>query len=695
MRLRVLAGLLGISLISTGCVGATSNPTAVVQAETVLTETPAADSEAEYNLRGSPLTLAVELPGAPSSASVLELVPDGPVSLEAAQALAAQFGMDGPAYAMDGDPSQPARLLFADGNRQLQVNSASNFVYYPIPFGDWAATSEAPEDAEEKVLAFLGDFGFAGDYQIGYSETHAFVAIPLGEGGLPLRYDTLRPAGFQFGFHNGEIAYVHGSLLHYESLGSFPLISAEEAFEKMLAPYPAYGRHNEVFLSSPWQGQAWMRQYPYDKPVTIYGWLSAYPAVDTSGRSINLNGYAVEGNLENIPDYLPQIFVMATGQFHNEAGIDTFQLDSWTNAESEGQQGTLESKNGQVVLRTTERGDLLMPDVPADVPLQLEGVYAMGVTVGDTFEWGAFDQRLANGGGGGGGGSFGSPGLYAIDLDGIPEALPTPTRPSWLPAVETRLAAERGLVTVTIYRRLDGSLDRQVLFFYNGPDEVQVFLNLKGELEPLEALHNRPVDIWGTVTGYDEFDVPIVTVDRFEAPYPDLEFQILEGAERLETIDGETLAVLDADNGQTYVQMTPYDYPIGWLTNAEGDHRVQAEVLLIPDETYGGYPVARVFGAGVDEPNAQMPITADKPDFVDESQIPPYQPPSLTIDTVELVYLIDQGYAMQENTGGPYWAQPMWRFAGHSSSGDVFEILIQALDPDYLSPVIQTVEPPG
>ena len=37
----------------------------------------------------------------------------------------------------------------------------------------------------------------------------------------------------------------------------------------------------------------------------------------------------------------------------------------------------------------------------------------------------------------------------------------------------------------------------------------------------------------------------------------------------------------------------------------------------------------------------------------------------------------------------------MWLFTGHYSNGDELEILVQALQQQYLSPELEPVEPPG
>jgi hypothetical protein len=57
------------------------------------------------------------------------------------------------------------------------------------------------------------------------------------------------------------------------------------------------------------------------------------------------------------------------------------------------------------------------------------------------------------------------------------------------------------------------------------------------------------------------------------------------------------------------------------------------------------------------------------------------------IERVELVYFSLRSAADL--------AQPMWRFWGRYSNGDEFEIFVQALQPEFLSPELQMLEGPG
>jgi hypothetical protein len=91
-----------------------------------------------------------------------------------------------------------------------------------------------------------------------------------------------------------------------------------------------------------------------------------------------------------------------------------------------------------------------------------------------------------------------------------------------------------------------------------------------------------------------------------------------------------------------------------------------------------------------------MQTTADRIPTYDEPSPSESQPPTATIEQVELVYYThDPRYKLPDQSGEPSYIQPMWRFYGHYSTGDEFEILVQALQKEYLSPEVETIEPPG
>jgi hypothetical protein len=150
------------------------------------------------------------------------------------------------------------------------------------------------------------------------------------------------------------------------------------------------------------------------------------------------------------------------------------------------------------------------------------------------------------------------------------------------------------------------------------------------------------------------------------------------------------------------VQITPGGGADNSLIGAEGNE-VLLEVLAIPGETLGGYPVIRVFsGAMAISPKNGQPIeltvTADQPYTYDETpeSAETYIPPALTIEKVELMYYVTNPHWQRERLdGSPLYIQPVWHFYGHYENGGEFDVIVQALEQEYLLPELAPAIPPG
>ncbi|MBI5934585.1 MAG: LysM peptidoglycan-binding domain-containing protein [Chloroflexi bacterium] len=255
----------------------------------------------------------------------------------------------------------------------------------------------------------------------------------------------------------------------------------------------------------------------------------------------------------------------------------------------------------------------------------------------------------------------------------------------------------RGMINVTIYKQANGS--QRVGYGFMGATDPYPYYLLQGEnLEELQAYQNRPVDVWGTVEYKEEG--AILTVERYEIPFPDLQFQILRGSQSLTTLEGQPAALFTTDDGQTYVQFYPGGGVDGNLMSKPGDAML-IEALLIPGETFGGYPVVRAYGASmaVNPKNgeaAELQITASQINVIDETVEPEFTPPTLTIERVMLVYYMpDPIFVTGEFQPDQRYIQPAWLFIGHYSNGSEFFFLVQALQRPFLLPEPAPLTQPG
>ena len=405
-----------------------------------------------------------------------------------------------------------------------------------------------------------------------------------------------------------------------------------------------------------------------------------------------------------------------------------------------------------------------LTDPPADVPVDNKPdsqLAVQGVLVNGKMDWYyiQYFENIGHGGGGGGGGL----GFYQLNLSGTPVAFPTSTvQPPvdqgsgdytvkegdtlagiadnfGITVDELMQANEITDATIVIGQELvipgsqvDQSLIGQKLEGTHGIFQVNAtqktngsqtiwygFFNIKGEdsstyyilegsdLQNLHEYNNLPINVWGEIEHFDEAGRPVLKMTQYRIPYPDLQFQILEGTQTLIEAQGQTVILFSTTDGKTFVELSgtgiPYDTQI--MVGSEGD-KFLVEGLAIPDETFGGYPGLRVFGmANAVDPVSgeanEMTVTANQINIYEEPPADigkPANPPTLTIDKVELVYFVSNPYYQVSDPNydrrSPY-VQPVWHFSGHFENGDGFDMLIQALKQEFLLPEISPGLSPG
>ena len=714
-----------------------------------------------YERYGNLLYLAAPLPDTPENTTLYELRPEQPATPDSAKALAARFGIEGEVYLASSEIPGTRNYMVTDGRQRMYVRSEQYFTYYR----DYEVYSAAMfsyldplPDAEalNAIDEFLKSHGFDFLYQVEKSPqiVNDFYVIPLSPDNYPLRFDYLLPARLELKLDGeGQVIFAQANLIEIQPVGSYGIISAEEAFQKMLAQNGQVGMQEAMRSGSILKEQYWQRQYPENETVTIYGRVTSFQPVEV-GRPlfVSIGAYTVTGNVNGLENLVPQNIAEATGHFQTNNGTRIFVVERWdvSDAFDMSIMGTLR-KDGENVILTAfdDNAEYLIENAPADLPFDSQApddqLNVNGVLANGQFIWSSIQyfQAGSNFGGGGGGGS----GFYTPNLTGTPVPFPTPApvdvaaspRDEYTvqegdtlgkiasehsitidellqingleettifigqilivpgPDETQKIDGLRGTLSITIYNKPDGS--QRVEYGYLSSVGSYYFLPLEGEnLEPLQAYQNRPVDIWGTVELQNS--APILKVERYEIPFPDLQFQIVRGKQQSITIDEQLATLFTTTDGQTYIQFSPDGMVDGSSMGLENDE-ILMEVLIVPGETFGGYPAMRVFNASmaINPKNGQpqdMQVSSDQVQVIEEPQNPEEFSVSVpTIEKVELVYYTsDPRYKVIE-PGKPIYIQPVWRFYGHYDSGDEFEILIQALKPEFLFPEIESIEPPG
>jgi len=703
-----------------------------------------APSLPRYNRYGMTMYLGAEFPKAPGTMKVYTVRNEEMATADSVRALAKQFKMNGEIYKLTGQLDTSGMLgsdteyLVVDGNRQLHVRSDRYFMYIP-DYVSWITDAQVltqPSDGEESAIKeFMQTYGFTSGYKVEKIEASNYVAFALSPDGFPVRNEGFQVNGLRFGFNQNGISMMTASLLSYDETANMGIISAEDAFKKILDTNNKYGYMEDVQQSmymmvddeivKPEDMVQWTRIRHLDETLAYNGWLSSTgKSVDGGEPFIMLDGYTVIGNVSDIPADMQSTYIEARGQFHEAGGVKTFALESWKTHDGNEEfiRGVIRREGDQFVFDSyvfddsTDGKKYILQDVPADIPLPMDPAFLTGIARGDIFDWGTINNFGGGGGGGGGGGNM----FYQINLSGTPVAFPTPIPPTPSPESAPGQTVEglRGMLQINIYQQEDGTKLTNYLFIPNAGDDQQAFQGsylLKGNLDDaLDACHNRPIDVWGTIGGIEKGQT-VLTVDRYEIPYPDLQFQLIGGTQENKTIDGQDVVLVTADDGVTYIVLDPYGGgaaqatpDMGKAPNPDGSGeaapddpnagRKTFEALIIPDETLLGYPSMRVFNSVpemADGTPVPMPFSNGEP-----SVFPgPPPPTAMTIEEIELVYFaLDQRYPQYAYDGGqvlsdPFYAQPVWRFSGHYEDGSAFEILVQALKQEFLLPPPPTPTP--
>jgi LysM repeat protein len=488
--------------------------------------------------------------------------------------------------------------------------------------------------------------------------------------------------------------------------------------------------------------------------------MNSYPSANGGASLVTLDGFNVIGNVADVPSNMPNTFVETVGQFQTVDNVKVFNVESWKvyDGYEDGIFGSLQ-REGESVVMTTEDGAYILPDVPQDVPIPVDNMYATGIKKGDIFEWKTLDNRPSFGGGGGGGGGYG---FYKLNLSGTPVPFATPTSDPAIPdanangypyvvaagdtchsiasmfnldvntlIVTNNLAADcsdltldqtiiipyttamppevaqiRGILSSTIFESADGSQRTQYGLINMSPANVPetfYYYILEGDnLEGLQSYYGRPVDVWGTVERITDDGIVKLRVDRYEIPFPDLQLQVLKGVEKSVQLEGQSVLLFTDGGGNTYVELGQNCYePVGGKEVPDSGNEIQMEALAVPGLTYAGQPAVCMFNSALlADPNTKKPIeltiTADQPSILPE--MPSAEAgnlPTITIEKVELIYYLPNQRYLSTSSADPVYIQPIWRFYGHYSDGSVFEALVQALDPLFLLPEFDSDTQPG
>lgn len=502
----------------------------------------------------------------------------------------------------------------------------------------------------------------------------------------------------------------------------------------------------------------WFREYQDGEPAVLYGSLTVAKAVDASKPALLLvDNIPVIGDTAGLDSLAQYAYVRVDGAYTTENGIRKFIVNDWMENDPSLTYltGSLSNQSGSIILTTDQGQQYRLVNPPADLPLNTslsESSLSINgrIVNGDLLEWTYiqfFEDASLMGGGGGGGGM----GFYSLNLSGTPLPFPTPIPAEPLHvdensmtyivqegdtaqsialrfgvSVEDLLALNhidgqiyigqaiaipntqkppaveglRGMLSITVFTAEDGTPVRTAYNF--APINPQYpFMELSGEnLQRLNAYNNMPIVVWGSVNHFNSFGVNVLDLEKFEIPYPNLSYQIYTGTEKGVETPNDSIAIFTTKDGTQYAAMTqtcadPFSPAAALGKEAKETHQIQVEGLILPDASYAGYPVMCIYSSAPADGQIVLTPMAAEPVEVPAYSYENLAPSNLIIDSIELIYYSPNPRMPDVNTGGPLYIQPVWSFSGHDENGDIFNVLIQALKPEFLDPNLAPYTPPG
>jgi len=640
--------------------------------------------------------LETEFPPAPAEASVYRQAGWEALTPANAAMRAAQLGVEGGVYLASPKPPGSACYLVWDGIQKVTFcGSPDSFQYEagdPALFDppDCAAPCLA-RGAEGALLDFLNGhslLGFPAETRPSAWRAWVDQLIQTIEG-YPLLYRSGECQGEALISAQGNVLSLDYNPVSLENLGSFPILSAAQAWEA--ATQITATRGIELLRrNAPAEGSmTWLRVYPPDEPVEIFGNLEVFQPVTNDPTLLMLKNLPLTGNitgLESASAINP--FVQVLGRIlEDEAGRRTLQVEGWQVSPFPFQtlSGRVERQSNGAYLNTGERAYLL-PNLPEGVPG--DRILTVGGVVIEQPELSLAWSVIATGESGFGGGSGSAfPDLNLEGRSGLTQgpihAPPTPPSPG------QRLEGASGRPYVLIHMYSDGSTRAEVWFYLDpaaeGQETATILLEGVG-LAGIERYHNLPLRIWGSYGELQRGQL-VFHLENYEPVYSQLQIQAWIGrfepvtlenrpALLFTTLEGEKLA-LDAASVADLTED---------LDLSPGDP-VVLEGFVLPDRSLGGFPVIQRtslhFSQGIED-LSEYTVLSGKPVVIQETGTAGAAQKAF-IQNIELAYWTENPRELDLSGAAPLpYAQPVWRFSGVFEDGAEFDIIIQALAAEFL-----------
>ena len=697
-------------------------------------------------LAGADLTLATDLPDAPAEVFVYRATTAPlPTTPEEALAWARDFGLLNPQVYRDPREPEALFVLGDDGSHLIfrQFGPMGSIGYgNDVTAVTVEGTPLSFDQATEVAVAFLRQHNLLpaayhveepGDFTPRPENPIRFVHIVPELDGHPLMgYRT----GAQVAVNPaGEVTYASFTPLTLERDASYPIKSAQEAYDQLTGGQDAgspfrldtdtrYSAEMDVQHYNP-RPPAWA----IGQPVTLTGQVHVLVAEDGSGVRADLMAQknATEYDLTG-----PRVAELAAVGFNDvqirgtvvaRVGAHRWQVKvtDWETTPLRKPQVLIGAftREGDIGWLVTDDGERYrLPSAPGELSdgERIEVWADERPAAGEDLDWWgitappASENEIAV--------SSVSEVVVVVETEKQPAAAVGVEAPVGIPTPKAPFEIGQqveitGVVHATIFvngeaRRVKASLDvdepgvEQPPYLLGGPPDV---LEAIAQLDRLHV-HVRGQVVANTTPSSSPGGISIV-VEEFEKLWADEHVQAFLGHLNLETLEGREVVVFtDHETGQRYVLgpdvgAWPTDYarpsapPLGEQTWIAG--------VVHSTQTFAGLPVLvpctmHSSGSGVDAVTSADEIPLDIPQVIDESGFPPSRDGlqgAFVVARVELAYYYEPqpGYVARSTDGPPpvqeppvtTIVQPVWVFYGHNADDTVrFTAYVQAVVEEHV-----------
>ena len=347
-----------------------------------------------------PMSLAAQLPQGPTQVGAYYRLENTPLTLDEAEQIASRWGLSAqfymPSWMLSVTPDQVERSYIAvDGMQDLSMwngeLSYTDLDIFPIYEGHQYPQSGLPP-AEQVVTTatdYLVSRGFLDfPYRADLSPyNHGLVNFYRLLDGLAIDYNT---ASVKID-PQGQVGSAWVNRDDYQSIGSYPVIGAQAAWDLLSSGTPSDQISISYFPTTDGNPQYWGRIYPIGQTADLFGAPTYLLSADPAGTPyVQLNNLVLVGDLSGMLEYLKSNhgYIHAWGKVEDVNGTRTLQLAGWE---------PFDEFSGYFdgTVRRTDQGDFLelsdgtmlsLPGLPTDVPGGIP-LYAQGGRIGDTLEW--------------------------------------------------------------------------------------------------------------------------------------------------------------------------------------------------------------------------------------------------------------------------------------------------------------------